>query len=236
MKTIFGFVILALMLGLSSCKGTPATPGSDAIVLTAIQTAVAQTLTALATEATATPTLLPTATATLTPSATPEPIIPTVVPTAVPTQAPTATLAPTLISCDRSSFVGDITIPDSTVLIPNQAFVKTWKVENNGTCTWSSSYNVALIEGDGMGGVKTPIGVTVAPGQTASISVSLKAPGTTGTYSASWRLKNTSGYFFGGALTIKIVVANPTPTPTRTTAPTPTITPTLTLTPTPTGT
>jgi hypothetical protein len=48
MKTIFGFVILALMLGLSSCQGTAATPGSDAVVLTAIQTAVAQTLTALA--------------------------------------------------------------------------------------------------------------------------------------------------------------------------------------------
>ena len=39
-----------------------------------------------------------------------------------------------------SQYVADVTIPDGTVMSPNAALVKTWKVKNSGTCDWDASF------------------------------------------------------------------------------------------------
>ena len=67
----------------------------------------------------------------------PTPVPPTsttVPPTPVP---PTATQPQ--IPCDRAKFVEDVTSPDGTDVIQGTSFVKTWRLKNNGICTWNSS-------------------------------------------------------------------------------------------------
>jgi hypothetical protein len=79
------------------------------------------------------------------------------------------------------------------------AFTKTWRLKNIGSCTWTSGYKLVFDRGDAMGGpaeVQLTTG-TVAPGQTVDVSVNLKAPAQTGTYQGYWKLRNASGVLFG---------------------------------------
>jgi hypothetical protein len=113
-------------------------------------------------------------------------------------------------TCDNSVYISDVTIPDNTAVTPGQAFTKTWRVSNNGTCTWSTAYQIILISGDGMSGKATPIGQSVAPGQSADISVAMVAPSTTGTIQGTWRLQNDKSQPFGTVLTVVIKVGGAT--------------------------
>ena len=45
----------------------------------------------------------------------------------------------------------DVTIPDDTVIPAGQSFVKTWKLVNTGTCTWTTAYSATFFYGDRMG-------------------------------------------------------------------------------------
>ena len=146
-----------------------------------------------------------------------------------PTQTPgSATITPTPnASCDRATFVADVTVPDGTTFAPNTAFTKTWRIKNIGTCTWNTSYSAVYQSGEKMGTIESvAFGKSVAPGQTIDITVNMTAPATSGTYRGYWILKNASGQLFGigsGAnkpfwVEIKVsgsVTATPgTPTPT----------------------
>ena len=44
--------------------------------------------------------------------------------------------------CDSAQFVSDLSIPDGSSVAPGAAFTKTWRLLNNGTCTWGPSYNL----------------------------------------------------------------------------------------------
>jgi len=161
-------------------------------------------------------------------------------PTSAPTLPSTATADPT--PCNWASYVGDVTIPDNTLLAPGQAFTKTWRIKNIGTCTWSTAYKLVFISGNQLGGpASAPLSKSVAPGETLDISVNLTAPNSEGTHYSYWRLENAAGQRFGigsnasGVIWIKIKTAGavvpsatpqqPTFTPTPTTAAT--ATPTL---------
>jgi hypothetical protein len=50
--------------------------------------------------------------------------------------------------CNDSLFVDDVTIPDGTVLAPEEKFVKTWKFKNFGACQWTTSYAIGFAYGD----------------------------------------------------------------------------------------
>jgi hypothetical protein len=116
---------------------------------------------------------------------------------------PTITLTPTItqttIPCDRAGFVSDVTIPDGEELQPNESFTKTWRLKNNGSCTWTSSYALIFDSGDSMSGPASQqlTSGTVAPGATMDVSVDLTAPGSPGTYKGYWKLRNGSGVNFG---------------------------------------
>ncbi len=116
---------------------------------------------------------------------------------------PTVTLTPTItqttIPCDRVAFVTDVTIPDGEELQPNESFTKTWRLKNDGSCTWTSSYALIFDSGDSMGGPasKQLTSGTVAPGANIDISVNLTAPSSPGTYKGYWKLRNGSGVNFG---------------------------------------
>jgi hypothetical protein len=161
-------------------------------------------------------------------------------PTATNPLNPTATrgAAVTVSYCDLSAFVSDVNIPDGTVIDPGDNFKKTWKFKNTGECKWTTSYSIAFVSGNAMGGKTTALAGDVDPGDTADVSVELTAPTVPGTYTGYWRLKNAAGNFFGDPVYVQIVVPGGTvtvtaaPTQAATEAEAPSSTPTPTLEPT----
>lgn len=110
---------------------------------------------------------------------------------------PTNTAVPTSY-CDWVAFVKDVTIPDGTQLSAGEVFTKTWRLQNRGTCTWTSDYMLVYTSGDQMGSttaVRLP--GNVAPGQTVDVSVTLTAPAVNGYQRSYWMLRNPSGALFG---------------------------------------
>ena len=185
---------------------------------------------------------------------------PTVTPTWTPAGVPTATplIQPTLpitatptVCTNRAEFVADVTIPDGTTLGPGTPFAKTWRLRNNGTCTWDSGYALIFASGYIMDGPPAqPLTGTVAPGASVDLTVNLIAPTTGGTYRGEWMLRTPQGEIFGVGergdrpFWVEIVVGppatatspptvTPTPIPPTPTSP-PTSVPTATPTPFPT--
>ncbi|HTP08956.1 MAG TPA: NBR1-Ig-like domain-containing protein [Anaerolineae bacterium] len=158
------------------------------------------------------------------------PTVPPIAPTAIPTKAPPTPIPPTETptgsgpgGCILSEqFLSDVTIPDGTVLVAGSSFVKTWRVKNNGTCTWEN-YQLVFATGEQMGG---PAAVTVnnTPANgSVDVSVNLVASTVPGEHKGGWRFKATNGSVFGG-VTVVISVPVPataTPLPTATSVPSP---------------
>ncbi len=100
--------------------------------------------------------------------------------------------------CNAASFVADVTIPDGTYISPGAPFVKTWRLKNTGTCSWSPSYAVAYYNGERLGYTGPSfIGRYVSPGQTVDVTLNLTAPTAGGTYRGYFKMQNTSGVAFG---------------------------------------
>jgi hypothetical protein len=95
-------------------------------------------------------------------------------------------------------FVKDVTIPDNKELGPNEVFIKTWRLRNAGSCTWTNAYSL-VYEGDNdlNAPPSTPItSGSVPPGGTIDVSVTLTAPSVAGTYRQNFKLANASGQRF----------------------------------------
>jgi photosystem II stability/assembly factor-like uncharacterized protein len=100
--------------------------------------------------------------------------------------------------CDHAQFVSDLTAPDGSPFAAGAAFTKTWRLQNVGTCTWTTAYNLVWVGGDALGApasVKLP--VDVSPGQMVDISVNLTAPATSGHYKGLFKISNAAGAQFG---------------------------------------
>ena len=139
--------------------------------------------------------------------------------------------------CNNLMLISDVTIPAGTVMKPEEAFTKTWKVGNNGTCNWALQFRLVFIGGNQMGGEPSGLGKVIEPNKWTQISIGLIAPKQPGTYTGSWRLGTQTGTGFGSTLTVSIVVAAPTNTPQPTLSSTPiTPSPTASETPSPTAT
>jgi hypothetical protein len=156
------FLIAALFLG--ACN-LPRNNPEDASA-----TAAAQTVEALLS---ATPAF----TATVTPTP-----IDTITP--IPTGTVAASATPT---CELARFITDVTIPDGTVMAPNQNFNKKWRIRNIGACAWNG-YSLVFDSGDAMGAPATKPIPAVGPGQEIDLEIDFKAPATPGTYRSYWRI------------------------------------------------
>jgi len=129
------------------------------------------------------------------PTQTPELSLPTTTPS--PTDSPTKASG-SISKCDWVAFVKDVSVPDGTVLSPGSSFVKTWRLKNNGTCSWTTAYSLIFASGHQMSGpVSVSILGNVNPGETIDVSVTLTAPATEGHYIGYWMLQNASGVNFG---------------------------------------
>ena len=92
----------------------------------------------------------------------------------------------------------DITIPDNSLIPPGQSFIKTWKLVNIGTCTWTTLYSASFFYGDRMGAPDSvPLQAFVLPAQSVEVSVEMIAPQVPGSYQGNWKLRNSNGGLFG---------------------------------------
>ncbi len=121
--------------------------------------------------------------------------MPTLTPTATPFHTP-PTLPPP--GCDRASFVADVTVRDGTAFAPGQAFTKTWRLKNSGSCAWTRDYALVFYGGEQMG-APTLVNLPwpVAPGAMVDVTVNAVAPAAPGQYRSDWILRNSSGHLFG---------------------------------------
>ncbi len=192
LKIVFAAWVALSLVGCNMPRATT-TPqaGDEALRTAAAQTAAASLL--QSTLSPAAPTGFPFPTATL---------LPTAIPTLTPLPpSPTATIPPptnTPLPCDRVRFIKDVTIPDNTEIEAGSTFVKTWRLQNAGACTWSPQYALVLTGGEPMG---SPVAVAlpqyVASGEMIDVSVTLTAPAAGGTYRAEYKLRNASNIVFG---------------------------------------
>ena len=137
---------------------------------------------------------------------------PVVTPTPAP-PLPTATPQPCIASME---YVEDLTYDDQDmtrppVLYPGTPFVKGWRIRNNGTCPWDSSYRLVYVGGNvpaaQMGGQPTPINGVVQPGAVYDLYIQLVAPFTPGVYQGFWQMQGPSGQYFGSRIWVGIAVS-----------------------------
>jgi ABC-type amino acid transport substrate-binding protein len=153
-------------------------------------------------------------------------------PAPAPTAIPTPLAHPTPAPCiDGMAWVADLSLDDKNmtappVLQPGQAFTKSWRVRNAGTCAWSPDFSLTYRSGNvpaaKMGGSNFRIGKAVAPGQTIDLSAKLVAPQAAGVYQGFWQMANAGGRPFGERIWAGIQVPGPVsvaPPPTQTPAP-----------------
>jgi hypothetical protein len=114
-------------------------------------------------------------------------------PTAEPTEMP-----PSPVCTDAASFVRDVTIPDGTRFDPGESFTKTWRLRNEGTCTWNPDYAAVSVASFSLiGPTLMTLPTSVSPGSTIDISMEMQAPLIDGAYEGFWKLRNDSGGLFG---------------------------------------
>lgn len=115
--------------------------------------------------------------------------------------------SPTPAGCTNVlTFVEDVTVPDGTVMTAGDAFVKKWRVKNDGSCDWNSTYKLKLVSGDALGG---PTETTLYPataGAEAVIEMNLVVPTTAGPYHTVWQAYDSGGTPFEQAIYVDFVV------------------------------
>ena len=216
-KILITGIFLSVLLTACGVKPSPTEePTYDATALD--QTAVSQaTMDADRTEQ-----ALPTSTVTRTSTWTP-------VPTLDRTRPSGATPTPEK-SCNQAAAGHpiDVTIPDGTVLGPGEAFSKTWRLENVGSCNWSMAYAIVFFSGNSLNAIQTqPLAQEVVPGQVIDVTVDMEAPQSEGIYQSNWMISDAGGTLFGigpngdAPFWVRIEVVNKV---TETSTPSPTVT------------
>jgi hypothetical protein len=154
----------------------------------------------------------------------------TIAPTpAKPTAKPIPTITNSPSGCtNEAAFVADVTVPDNTSFPPGASFVKTWRLRNMGTCTWTPKYQLIFWNGDAMGALATVklTNADVPPNGDLNMSVSLTTPYETGAYQGYFKLRAPDATVFGiepnGSNPFWVLIRvtpkitdTPTPTPTK---------------------
>jgi ABC-type amino acid transport substrate-binding protein len=117
------------------------------------------------------------------------------------------------VCVDGMKFVADVSYGDDNMknppfVTPKQGFVKTWRLQNTGTCTWTPKYQLVYAYGNvtaaQMSGQPAYLPTNVAPGATLDLSVTLIAPYEPLTYQGFWQMENESGGSFGQTIWVAI--------------------------------
>ncbi len=89
----------------------------------------------------------------------------------------------------------------AAVVAPGQAFNRTWRIKNIGTCPWTTSYRLEYIYGNNpgarLGNQSTFVQTTVLPGVTYDIRLDFTAGADNGVYQGFWQMVNARTVPFG---------------------------------------
>jgi len=159
----------------------------------------------------------------------------TATPSPMPTRTatPTVTITPTPKECSLSyQLLEDVTIPPGTVLLPGQYFIRTWRLQNNGSCDWKD-FQLVYVRGSRMAGTSpTPL-PEITAGETFNLALNLLAPSYQGFYDGIWQIQTDKGVLFGPELIVRVGVVAATATAVPPVIPTDTKPATATITSTP---
>lgn len=99
---------------------------------------------------------------------------------------------------DMAAFIVDVTVPDGANYAPGDTFKKTWRLQNIGTTTWTTDYDLVFVSGSQMGGAAAvPLVANTLAGETVDLTVDLVAPAESGTHTGYWMLRNAADKNFG---------------------------------------
>lgn len=93
---------------------------------------------------------------------------------------------------DDSTFEGDVTYPDGTVVKPGARFTKVWRIRNTGATPWYRRYLTQIDGGPCHAPRRVPIPST-APGESVDIAVRVRAADAPGRCKIYWKMTNEDG-------------------------------------------
>lgn len=96
---------------------------------------------------------------------------------------------------DELGYVADVTIPDGSRVEAGQTFIKTWRVRNSGTSTWTNFTLEHFSDGAWVGRKSMPL-QALEPDEIGEVSVSLVASTTPGHRRSTWKARNSRGRLF----------------------------------------
>jgi hypothetical protein len=157
-----------------------------------------------------------------TPEPSPTPTVPptaTFTPEAAPTEPTKDTSTPlaALPACiNRASLVRHLSFGDGSSIFSGSFFGKAWRIQNSGTCTWTTAYALVFSSGEQLDApAETFLPHYVKPGETIDIQILMKSPDVANSYSGNWMLRDPNGALFGTGeladqpIEVQIVVKNP---------------------------
>jgi len=120
---------------------------------------------------------------------------------------PTSELpSPTPECTNVLTFLEDVTIPDGSLVAAEATFVKQWRIQNDGSCDWDSSYLLKLVSGDPLGAPTETVLYPARAGTEAIIEMTLTAPAEPGLYHTVWQAFDPEGVPFEQAIYVDFVV------------------------------
>lgn len=123
---------------------------------------------------------------------------------------PLPTIIPTLDQSNcvsNLSFVEDLTIPDNSFVPFGASIDKQWRVENNGTCNWTSEYRLRHTGGAVLGAPEEIALFPARSGTQATIQITFTAPFEEGIYESAWQAFDPNGLPFGDLIYMRILVS-----------------------------
>jgi hypothetical protein len=115
---------------------------------------------------------------------------------------------PTKVCENDLAFLDDITIPDGTVILPEQNFEKIWLVSNSGECDWAADYTVKFVDGISLNATEEHGLYPARRGGEAEVRIIFTAPSQEGLYISAWQAHSPFGVPFGEVFFVQIVVDN----------------------------
>jgi hypothetical protein len=107
----------------------------------------------------------------------------------------------------KAKFICDVSIADGTNLQAGEAFVKIWRVMNDGSITWPDGCKLVHASGDDFQPVVQDVYIPSAkPNEEVDIAVDMIAPSATGRHIEYFRLQTPEEAFFGVRLWVGVNV------------------------------